>query len=155
MFHDLGSFRMNPHLRTQQLITRNENARVQQQMVHSTQALHRSTSALADEYNEEVTEENIALIRENRDLQAENDRAMTLIRMLADRSEAFQRIAVHLRQSWAAAPTDPSAAPRSVDQPDPQFAATLAEIKQDDDWKNRREDRIQSAVKPVKRPLRR
>jgi hypothetical protein len=142
---------LSPFLHVWHRTTQNENARVLQQDAETTRAGHRRTTALGQEYEEDIWEENQALIRENQELKTTNDRAMTLIHLLANRSEAFQRIAVHLRASWPSRPADAGPVPRSVDQPDPQFDATVAEVKADQDWAARREARIQSVLKPAPR----
>lgn len=54
----------------------------------------------------ETQDAHARLLREQHELQRQNDLAVQLIRTLADRSEAFRRLAVHLRDAWE--PTNPA-----------------------------------------------
>lgn len=143
---------LSPFFRLLHRVNINEQHRVAQQNANTAQTSQRRTSALGEQYREDCWEENTELVRENAQLKAANDRAMALIRRLADRSETFQRIAAHLRQAWAQGSTDCGPVPASVDQPDQQYDATHAQLNADAEWLARREARIRSLLSPAYPP---
>lgn len=64
------------------------------------------------------------------------DQAVYLVRMLADRSEAFRRTAMHLRRTWA--PIDPEDLPLKASLT-PLMDQFRADLKQDAEWQAKRE----------------
>jgi hypothetical protein len=67
------------------------------------------------------------------------DQAVHLLRVLADRSEAFRRAAVHLRRNWT--PTDPAELPLKTSL-QPLFDALRAGLVDDEEWRSKREQQI-------------
>lgn len=123
-----------------QRISWNEQHRVAEQARHSSQASARRTTAVVDDELAFMTEKNIELTRENRELAEENARALTLIRAMADRSEAFRRVTAHLRQHWAPSDASELGLKESVK---PMVEKKAAEVAQDGEWKTQTEARLE------------
>lgn len=143
MFNPFGLARQTS-INTQKLVV--------QQYGHSAETSARRSASRANDALQEATDENIELIRENRELKASYDAALGLIRTLADRSEAFRRITHHLRKSWT--PNDPSEASLK-ESIKPLFDSTVNALDGDQAWQAEREERIARLVpgtKPKTRP---
>jgi hypothetical protein len=92
-------------------------------------------------------DENHRLIRANRQLQQEQTRAMELLRTLVDRSEAFRRLVVHLRDAWE--PADPAERPLK-NSLKPLLDAKKQEVANDSDFARERDADIEQRVRPVR-----
>lgn len=80
--------------------------------------------------------ENERLLREQRELQKQNDRAIELVRTLVDRSEAFRRLATHLRDAWQ--PSNPSELPLKASLK-PLLDQKKQELANDPNWARERD----------------
>lgn len=91
---------------------------------------HRRASRNYAEALDDTVDQLIKETRQHRELKQRHERleqrcdqAVHLLRVLADRSEAFRRAAVHLRRNWT--PTDPAELPLKT-SPQPLFDALRA-----------------------------
>lgn len=83
-----------------QAVVDGTHQRIQRETIE-TERRHRSASALDAEALHEAEDEIVRLHRENRALKEQNASAVSAIRSLLDRSEAFSRTMTYLRQAWS------------------------------------------------------
>lgn len=102
-------------LRLRSLIARNRIDFANQQLAHTAQTSERRTRGDLMDAHRDAVDHSIAAIRAKRQAEAERDAALTLVRRLSARSEAYRRAVAYLAERWQ--PIDPaesSATPAQV-----------------------------------------
>lgn len=95
----------------------------------------------------ETQNEHGRLLREHHALKQESERAIALIRTLVDRSEAFRRLAIHLRDAWQ--PTDPAELPLKASLK-PLLDVKKQELANDPKWVEERDADIEKHIRPAR-----
>lgn len=93
---------------------------------------------------EEIHDDHIKLLRAHHALKEEHERAIDLVRNLANSREAFRRLATHLRQTWS--PDNPQDIDLKRDL-DPLTQQKETEVLQDPVWLQQCEDGIDKLVR--------
>lgn len=127
-----------------QAVVDGTHQRVQRESI-DTERRHRNASALDAEALHEAEDEIVRLHRENRVLKEQNASAVSAIRTLLDRSEAFSRTMAYLRQAWSP----------HLPENEPYKGALLPLVNKneesvatDPNWQRDRETYIESILKP-------
>jgi hypothetical protein len=104
-------------------------------------SFRRGTRLIEEQLIDEF-DKNADLALANRRLKEENARLMHLLRFMADRSEAFLRLATHLRDAW-----DPDQQP----QIETLNAAIQKDIDENVDWHRRRDEALRVKLQELAR----
>lgn len=95
---------------------------------------------------DETQRENEKLLRERHELKRQNELAVELVRTWLNRSEAFRRLAIHLRDAWQ--PINPDELPLKSDL-DPLLHAKWQEWVNDPNFVKHREAEIARSFAPA------
>lgn len=127
-----------------QAVVDGTHQRVQRESIE-TERRHRNASALDADALHEAEDEIVRLHRENRALKEQNASAVSAIRTLLDRSEAFSRTMAHLRQAWS--PHLPENEPYKGTLL-PLVNKNEEAVAGDPNWQRERETYIETVLKP-------